>query len=87
MICRFAQGAKILSYEPTVSPAYKNDPHLSFGPFENVNALDTSKIKVHVQQNLPLMVAKTRTVTYQISHLGNKIDVNEQYDLYHRGAL
>ncbi|ORY48919.1 hypothetical protein BCR33DRAFT_714026, partial [Rhizoclosmatium globosum] len=67
--------------EPTV----KKGPSVAYGPYEDVKLSLTSS-DYPLQDNKPILVAKTLSREIELSHWGSNLGVTEYYDLYHRGA-
>ena len=57
-----------------------------FGPYEPVQAHEHAELAVHFSDNAATLVASTHSATFEITHWGNNIAVEEEYDIHHKGA-
>ncbi|XP_071784310.1 dolichyl-diphosphooligosaccharide--protein glycosyltransferase subunit 1-like [Asterias amurensis] len=78
-------ASSTLEFYSKVNPVTLNDAVITYGPYENVEALAVEKIRVHYENNNQFLVVTSMTRLIEVSHWGN-IAVEETYDVYHSGA-
>ncbi|KAJ3070129.1 hypothetical protein HDU98_006829 [Podochytrium sp. JEL0797] len=84
-VVRMPSGETIVN--PTgPEPFAKKGSVVSYGPYEDIAALDSAPVSLHYKDNKPILVAKSLQRDLELSHWGSNLDITEYYDLYHRGA-
>ncbi|KAJ3116874.1 proteasome regulatory particle base subunit [Phlyctochytrium bullatum] len=68
-------------------PLTRSGSTVTLGPYSNIGPLQYDPVKLHYEDNKPILVAKWFRKDLEISHLGSNIGVMESYDLHHRGAI
>jgi len=77
-------SSSVESYTKT-KPSSKSDSTITYGPYENKNALSTGELDVHYENNTPFLAVSKMMRVIEVSHWGN-IAVEETYDVRHTGA-
>jgi len=69
----------------TKKKSRQEEDRIEYGPFSDVEAHESSPIKIHYENNSPFAVFKSVVKEIEISHWGN-VAVEEKYVLTHTGA-
>jgi len=70
----------------TVKPSSQSDTTITYGPYENIEALSTQPIIIHFENNSPFLTVTRLERVIEVSHWGN-IAVEETIDMVHSGAV
>lgn len=75
----------VLEYSQEPSPVQKDKDVISYGPFSDVPAFSHSEVKVHFPYTKTVLYARTMVRELEVSHWGNNLAVEENYDVANHG--
>ncbi|XP_033102895.1 dolichyl-diphosphooligosaccharide--protein glycosyltransferase subunit 1-like [Anneissia japonica] len=74
-----------IEYFSKLNPVAVNEDVITFGPYEDIAAFTSEKIRIHYENNNAFLTITSMTRVVEVSHWGN-IAVEETFDIRHVGA-
>lgn len=74
-----------LEYSHYPSPVQKEKDTITYGPYTDVSAFSHSEIKVNFPHSKTVLYTRTLVRELEISHWGNNLAVEENYDVANHG--
>jgi len=82
---RFVLASSIVKSYTEIGPVTVDGSKIKYGPFDDISPFIVSPVKIHFQNNQPILRATNVVRDYEVSHWGN-VRVSETYNMLNAGA-
>jgi oligosaccharyltransferase complex subunit alpha (ribophorin I) len=82
---KVSTGAKIISYTDDLAPTSYTGNKLSLGPYTDIKPLSYKQFRLHIEEKTPILAAKSRFATVEVTNWGANAFVDQNWDLRNVG--